>query len=352
MSASTKELYQMVTALEMSGAYKVLERFAPKAIYQEAAEGADIRRLMVVATETTGVSVQNDVMIEFGYVIADFDSRTGEVLRVVTKYQGNEDPARPVSAIVTRLTGITDAQLSGKRFDDDRVASDLTRVDMVISHNSGFERRFLEKRFPDFIGKWFGCSQRELDWTMYGSTSAKIEFLAFKLRAVYFETQRSMGNAEVLLDILAHKVEGMPTPLSQILESSRQATYRLFAINAPAGAIQGLVRAGYLEFQGDESIPAGTLYRETRNIAGALEWLGKHVYAPGTVLPVEVVTGRERYSDRVKKRADYAVTAPAPAQAGVASGASQGQGAAAGGRQGGPAERQRRDVAASNSLPI
>jgi DNA polymerase-3 subunit epsilon len=341
MAASTKELFQMVTALEMSGAYKVLERFAPRGIYQEASEGAEVRRLMVVATETTGVSVRNDVMIEFGYVIADFDSRTGEVLRVVTKYQGNEDPARPVSAIVTRLTGITDAQLSGKRFDDERIASDLSRVDMVISHNSEFERRFLEKRFPDFIGKWFGCSQREMDWTMYGSTSAKIEFLAFKLRSVYFEAQRSMGNAEVLLDILAHKVEGMPTPLSRIMESSRQATYRLFAVNAPAGAIQSLVGVGYVEFQGDDTIPGGTLYRETRNITGALEWLGKYVYGPGEVIPVEVVTGRERYSDRVKKRTDYAVTAPA-----------QVQGPAEGGRQGGSAERQRREEAASNSLPI
>jgi DNA polymerase-3 subunit epsilon len=351
MSASTKELFQMVTTLEMSGAYKVLERFSPKAIYQEAVEGADIRRLMVVVTETTGVSVQNDVMIEFGYVVADFDSKTGEVLRVVTKYQGNEDPARPVSAIVTRLTGITDAQLTGKRFDDDRVASDLSRVDMVISHNSGFERRFLEKRFPDFIGKWFGCSQRELDWMMYGSTSAKIEFLAFKLRAVYFEAQRSLGNAEVLLDILAHKVEGTPTPLAQILESSRQSTYRLFAANAPAAAMQALVRAGYQEIQGDEGLPAGTLFRETRNIAGAMEWLGKYVYAPGTVLPVDVVTGRERYSDRVKKRAEYAVTAPAPAgAAGTTGGASQGQAAAA--RQSDTAERKRRNEAAFNSLPI
>jgi len=348
MSASTKDLFQMVTALEMSGAYKVLERFAPKAIYQEAAEGADIRRLMVVATETTGVSVQNDVMIEFGYVIADFDSKTGEVLRVVTKYQGNEDPVRPVSPVVTRLTGITDAQLKGKRFDDDRVASDLSRVDMVISHDSGFERRFLEKRFPDFIGKWFGCSQRELDWMMYGSTSAKIEFLAFKLRAVYFEAQRSLGNAELLLDILAHKAEGLDTPLSKIMESSRQSTYRIFASNAPAGAVKALVRAGYQEVQGDDSVPVGTLFRETRNITGALEWLGKYVYAPGTVLPVEVVTGRERYSDRVKKRADHSVTAP-PA-AGGANGAPQAH--ATGGRPGGPADRQRRDEAAPNSLPI
>ena len=61
-----------------------------------------------------------------------------------------EDPGFSIPPEITKITGITDKMVAGRRIDDGAVNDLVNRVVPVIAHNADFDRRFLEKRVPVF----------------------------------------------------------------------------------------------------------------------------------------------------------------------------------------------------------
>lgn len=308
MAANQAELNRMVASLEMSGAYRVLDRFELQSRYGEAGDPGDIRSVMFVATETTGVSVFSDVMFEIGYVVADVDTKTGAVLRIGGKYMGFENPARPLGAYISELTGLNDDDLQGKRFDESRVEADLAKVDLVVSHNAELERPFLEKRFKGFEEKWFACSGVDVNWLAFGSRLKNLEFLAFKLARVFFEGQRALSQAEMMVHVLGQEVPEMGVPMAEMLHNSRGIVHRVWADGA-APQVGGMLKAAGYEYSTINS-PLDikrTWYRETSDVQGELMWLAQGALPEGSMVTVDVVTGRERFTGRVKKRISCAV---------------------------------------------
>ncbi len=56
-----------------------------------------------------------------------------------------------------------------KRFPPDAV--------LVIAHNAGFDRRFLEKLAPGFALKAWACSQSQIDWEGEGIEGTRLSYL-------------------------------------------------------------------------------------------------------------------------------------------------------------------------------
>jgi hypothetical protein len=81
--------------LEATGDFKVLRRFESAQIYAplEGVDPQQLRVAMVVDTETTGLSRDDDKIIDLGYVLAEFHPRTGLVHRILERYSGFEDRA-------------------------------------------------------------------------------------------------------------------------------------------------------------------------------------------------------------------------------------------------------------------
>lgn len=303
MGANTAELNRMVTSLEMSGSYRVLERFQLLGRYGEAGQQEDIRRVMFVATETTGLSVVEDTMFEIGYLLAEVDTKTGAVLRTGGKYQGFEDPGKPLGDYVSGLTGVGDEDVKGKKFDAARITEDIGKVDLVVSHSAEFDRKFLEKRFPQFEEKWFACSGADVDWLAYGSRLTSLEFLAYKVARVFFEGKRTLSMAELLVHVLAVEVPDVGCPMAELLSNSRPMRHRVWAESAPAEMAAVLKAAGYDYCT--NAMPFDmkrTWFRETANYQEELEWLAKEVLPHGALVTVDQVSGRERFTGRVKKR--------------------------------------------------
>ena len=109
-----------------------------------------LRKLLVIDTETTGLDKKKDKIIEIGYVIVHFDPETGAILDVVRRFSGFEDPGFPLPENITQITGITDQDVAGQKFDDDQINADIAESDLVVAHNAGFDRGFLELRFEAF----------------------------------------------------------------------------------------------------------------------------------------------------------------------------------------------------------
>jgi DNA polymerase III subunit epsilon len=147
----------LVQQLEATGDYKVIRRLIAPDHYASL-DGVDLQQLriaMIIDTETTGLNKETDKIIDLGFVLAEFNAKTGQVHRIVERYSGFEDPGMPIPASITQLTGIQDADVAGQVLDEARVEAAIARASVVIAHNAAFDRGFLERRFPSFVSKWW-----------------------------------------------------------------------------------------------------------------------------------------------------------------------------------------------------
>jgi DNA polymerase III subunit epsilon len=110
------------------------------------AEGLD---LVIVDVETTGFLPAQDTIIEIGAVRLRGARETGEFFTLV-------NPARPVPAGITELTGITEAMVSQAPPAADALAAFLAfaRGSVLVAHNAPFDLGFLTA----------GCRQAGLAW--------------------------------------------------------------------------------------------------------------------------------------------------------------------------------------------
>lgn len=297
----------MAVALEATGQYRVIRRFVPADTYQvgPATDPSRVRAVLVVDVETTGLKKDTDKIIDLGFVLAEFDRSTGQVLRVLERYSGFEDPQVPIPEAITRLTGIRDEDVRGHRLDDARVEAAIARADLVVAHNAPFDRGFLELRYPSFKTKWWACSQREGPWAALMTGSTKLEWLAYHLGKVFYDAHRALVDAEVLLFLLAQAGPGGRPILSYVLESSGRKTYCVWADNAPFDMKDTLkLDQGYAWNDGSRADrPIKAWFKEpVIDLEAELAMLAAAVFRRPAKVTVDVITGRERYTDRFATR--------------------------------------------------
>src|SRR5258708_7468198 len=73
---------------------------------------------------------------------------TGELLRLITRYAGFEDPNEPLSEPIKRLTGISDDDVRGQKINWDLINEELRLSEIVVAHNAGFDRSFIDGKCP------------------------------------------------------------------------------------------------------------------------------------------------------------------------------------------------------------
>ncbi len=205
---------------------------------------ARVRRGAVVDVETTGLDRDADAVIEMGLRTFTFDKVTGEVIGLAESYQGFEDPGRPIPAFVTQLTGITDADVAGARIDWAQVGELIAGVDIVIAHNAGFDRAFIDPHIGEPRKIW-GCSHELVDWRGHGFTISKLEILNL-FHGFFVDSHRAMGDVDALLHLLTFKPDGGDRPyLAELLERARVPQCVLFAVDAPYDLNPQLKERGY-----------------------------------------------------------------------------------------------------------
>ena len=164
-------------ALDAHPDYRVLRRLQPR-LEWPAGHSSDVVRVVVLDTETTGLDASKDKIIEMALLRVDVDRATGVPVGPVQVIDELEDPGMPIPKEAREITGITDADVAGKRLDVARIAALMDGVDVVIAHNAGFDRPFCEARMPLFRQFAWACSFADLDWKAQGRTSSKLEALA------------------------------------------------------------------------------------------------------------------------------------------------------------------------------
>src|ERR1700733_3307410 len=112
-----------ISSLEATGQFRVLRR-AELGPVDPTSIGND-RIAVIVDTETTGLDVQRDEIIEIGMIAFSYDA-AGTLGKIVGTFSGMQQPSKPIPSLITKLTGISDEEVRGHTIDKRAVESLLS----------------------------------------------------------------------------------------------------------------------------------------------------------------------------------------------------------------------------------
>ena len=296
LDASFADPEAMAEVLDGHPDYRVLRRLKPRREFGHKRQG-EIAKVLILDTETTGLDSSRDRIIELALILVDVDKATGLPLQVQEVFDELEDPGRPIPAEATRVTGITDAMVAGKRLDDARIAELMKGVDLVIAHNARFDRGFVEARLPAFAQLPWACSVAEIDWQAQGRGSAKLEFLAHEL-GFFYDAHRAEMDCHALLAVLAAPLPNTgETGLARLLAAAQSTSYRVQATGSPFASKDALRARGY-RWDAERKV-WHTLVGNQAALDAECEWLKKDVYGGRSArIDIERQTALERFSSR------------------------------------------------------
>ena len=158
----------------------------------------------VLDTETTGLYPSSDRIVEIAIMLLEVERDTARLLQVLDSYQALEDPGMAIPPVATAIHGITDAMVKGQRIDRLRVAAMLERADLVVAHNSGFDKGFVRQVAPGVDSLNWGCSCRGIPWRKLHPSldNAKLQHLALRLEVTAGTAHRAMGDVETTVNLL------------------------------------------------------------------------------------------------------------------------------------------------------
>lgn len=160
--------------------------------------------IAVLDTETTGLYPSRDRLVELAVMLLEVEAETGHLVRVLETYQELNDPGMPIPAMATSIHGITDGMVKGRRIDAERVVALLTRADLVVAHNSGFDKGFVRQVMPGVDALVWGCSCRGIPWRRLYATleNTKLQHLAARLQVRCGTAHRALGDVETTVNLV------------------------------------------------------------------------------------------------------------------------------------------------------
>lgn len=161
--------------------------------------------IAVVDTETTGLFASSDRIIEVAVKLLAVDA-SGQFLSEIEVYESLHDPGMRIPNDAIAVHGITDAMVKGHRIDAARLTGILARADLVVAHNSGFDKGFVRQIVPDADALLWGCSCRGIPWKAFypGLWSTSLPNLARFLRLNTGTAHRALGDVETTVNLLLH----------------------------------------------------------------------------------------------------------------------------------------------------
>ena len=291
----------MAQALAQHPDFRVLRRLQPVVDYG-GLHGQPTQRVIVLDTETTGLDSRTESIIELAMLSVQVDTTTGLPVGPVTVYESFEDPGKPIPAQITEITGIDDSMVKGLRIDDAAVAALVQQADLIVAHNAGFDRPFVEARLPVFATKPWNCSFAGIDWKKEGSGSAKLEFLASE-RGWFYDAHRAQVDCHALLQVLSTPLGDGQTGLACLLAGAGQTRYKLRAVGAPFESKDKLKARGY-RWDGEGRVWWCSLGSDAL-LDAECEWLRAEVYGQRRArVQLEAMDSRVQFSSRQGQQTD------------------------------------------------
>jgi DNA polymerase-3 subunit epsilon len=296
---------EMASQLAAHPDYKVKRRLVPILNFGSGTGGPS-KRILVLDTETTGLDWRAEKIIELAMLAVDIDLQTGLPVGQVEVYEGFEDPGRPIPPEITKLTGITNQDVKGHQLDEATIKDMVERADLIVAHNAGFDRPFVENRLEVFEHKAWACSFAGIDWKAQGLGSAKLEFLCSEL-GWFYDAHRAQVDCHALLRVLSSPLKGAEakplTGLQQLFKSAENARTIVKAFGSPFETKDKLKARGYR--WDAEARVWSTAVKSAEALDAESAWLKAQVYGGRSVrIGMEIQDALVQFSSRSGKSSD------------------------------------------------
>ncbi len=282
--------------------YKILKR-VPEQYNSKEVSDDKVFIATIIDLETMGMDARVHEIIELGLLSFSFSNSDG-IIEVTDTYNELNDPGKDIPEEITRITGITNADVKGRAIDWDNIAELLNKSHLIICHNSRFDRNFLELQTSDAIRsiverKAFACTIQDINWRHRGYESSKLEYLNFKL-GYFYEGHRALVDCWATFNLLIQE-EGAFDELKANVRSKERL---ICAVNAAFDKKDLLKARKYRWSDGQGGLPkcwwiivAVDQYEEEKG------WLEENIYCKEGVvnaLPGIEITAHKRYSFRAE----------------------------------------------------
>lgn len=262
--------------------------------------GGTVKKALVIDVEATGLSIQDDDVIQLAMLPFRYEVESGRILDVCKDeaFEGLREPAVPISEEAAMVTGITHDMLVGQSIDESLVSRVVTDVDLVIAHNAAFDRPMVERVWPCFQEKPWSCTVAEVDWLREGFNAGKLDYLGMQF-GWFYDGHRALADCEACLALLA---QTLPASGRQCITAVREAAlkkeYLVRAIDSPYDAKDRLKGRGY-RWRPPELRNGNVWWTVTEDSDAEATWLSDEVYNRKVDLPIQPITALTRYSERL-----------------------------------------------------
>jgi DNA polymerase-3 subunit epsilon len=263
-------------------------------------DGRSVKRGLALDVEATGLSLENDDVIQLAMLPFDYDPSDGRITDVHKElsFEGFREPSQPISEEASIITGITDQMVSGQSIDETKVRLIVEQSDLIFAHNAFFDRVMVEKHWPCFSKKPWACTFKSIDWLREGFSAGKLDHLGMQF-GWFYDGHTALADCEACLALLAQTLPKSGRRVLEVVrEVAQQTEHLICAIDAPFDEKDTLRDRGYrwrpAELKNGKVWWTTCLDREAE-----IEWLQSEIYRYEKDIPTQEVTALSRYSNRL-----------------------------------------------------
>ncbi len=282
----------LAALLERTGDYRVLRRLTPQRQFsREAPENPFVG--IILDTETTGLTPGTDEVIELGLIKFEY-GRSGEIYRVLDTFNQLQQPAKPIPAHITAITGITDGEVAGHAIDAAEVEAFVSGAALIIAHNAKFDRPMCEATWPFIQNFNWASSFAQIPWREEGHEGTKLGYLLNDY-GYFHNGHRAIDDCGALLHLLTRQLPSTKRKaMSLLLDNARKTEFQLWAENAPFEFKDDLKARGY---RWDSLARCWFIILDEATLSAEEEFLHREV-CPGRSVPFrrDKITARNRFS--------------------------------------------------------
>ena len=252
---------------------------------------ANSSKICILDLETTGLDKANDKIIELAVKLMSVDNKTGDLNAILNQYESFQDPEEYIDEKVSMVNGITNDMVDGHAINWDSVEEIMESADLIIAHNAGFDRAFMDRYLPISKEKIWICSVNDVDWLSRGFTSSKQELLCI-WHGFYYDSHRAMSDVDALINLITHPSNETNKPVLDLIENASIPTYKVSAINSPYET-KDILKSNSYFWNGDQkywwkNLLIGEIESEKR-------WLADNVYGGHFMGIVEEISLTDKY---------------------------------------------------------
>jgi DNA polymerase III subunit epsilon len=247
---------------------------------------------IAIDVETTGLDPARHEIIELAVQRFRIDV-SGFIIETGKPRTWLEQPSHPIPPEVQRITGLTDADVAGRKLNDGEATGMLRDADFVVAHNAAFDRPFVETRLPFAAGRPWVCSLGDIDWKGLGYEDRTLSGLLARV-GMFYSAHRAQTDVLALLHLLDQVPNGGNRTFAAIaVETAGKPSFLIEAVDAPFSARTVLKERGY---RWNPTRKTWSVEVAEPRVAKESEWASLFVYAGKGKPSIAKIGWEERYA--------------------------------------------------------